>query len=55
MRGNKDEIGNRAIDLTWDLIGGTTWEANLSNSSRVKLVKLLNNASLVGHIATMRS
>jgi hypothetical protein len=37
------------MDLTWALMVGTTKKANLSNSSNLKFVKVLNNDG-VAHI-----
>jgi hypothetical protein len=35
------------MDLAWALMVKTTQEANLSNSSNVKFVKVLNNVNVV--------
>ncbi len=43
------------MDLTWALMVRTTWEANLSNSANVKLIKVLNNCACVVHIVPKTS
>jgi hypothetical protein len=38
------------MDLAWVLMARTTQEANLSNSTNVKLIKVLNNCACMVHI-----